>query len=716
MLLRAFASLLLMLPLLAGDLPGRVGLQPVKTTVPPVLDGRLDDPVWQQAASATDFVTFIPEFGRKQPEKTVAYLAYDAHHLYFAFRCLDDQPDRIKAPLTRWDDVAGSDFICINLDTFNDQQSLYAFYVTPAGVQGDSRFASGKEDFGVDLVWDSAARIDPQGYTVEVRIPLKSIRYLHRDKVQMAVLLERTIHRRQEHGSFPALDPARGYAFLPQMAVLDFEGLARPTILELLPAFTLSRRSVREEGVMVRQPDDRQWSLTGKYGITPSLILDATINPDFSQIEADAGQADANLRSSLFYPEKRPFFQEGSEAFNIAAAQMSPLLAILHSRTIADPRWGLKLSGKLGKDDTLALLAAVDTADPETGAAGGPRTAVFRYRRSTREDGYLGAFYAARDAAERTNRVLGPDGLIRLTSSSLLGFHAFGSFTRPGAAAETQRGRALGLEYLYDTSRLAVTAAAHDLSSGFRADAGYFTRTGFSSAALLVTPKFYPASAWLRRLDPIVGYSTLRDHPSGLFETDATLGLTIIFQGNAAATLQRDEATEVFLGQRFRTDRWRLTARSQVAKTLSLQGSYWRGQGIRYTAEPFQGRGSQTALAAVYQPGESLSLALNWTYADFYRDATGEKVYAYPISRAKLTYQFSRAFFLRAIVEHNGYRRQLLTDLLASYTYIPGTVIYLGYGSLSRQEQWDNGAYRPADRFLDLQRGLFFKASYRWRR
>lgn len=716
MFLRALASLLLVFPLLAQGPPGRVGLKPVKTSSPPILDGRLDDPVWTQAAAVTDFETFIPEFGKKQPEKTVAYLAYDENNLYFAFRCLDDQPDRIKAPLTRRDDIAGSDFVCINLDTFNDQQSLYAFYVTPAGVQGDSRFASGKEDFSVDLVWDCAARIDPQGYTVEVRIPLKSIRYLHRDRVEMAVFLERTIHRRQEHGSFPALDPARGYAFLPQMAVLEYEGLARPTILELLPAFTLSRRSVREEGVMIRQPDDRQWSLTGKYGITPSLILDATLNPDFSQIEADAGQVDANLRSSLFYPEKRPFFQEGSEAFNIAAAQLSPLLAILHSRTIVDPRWGMKLSGKVGRDDTLALLAATDTADPEAGAAEGPRTKVLRYRRTTREDGYLGAFYAAREAPERSNRVLGPDGQIRLTPASLLGFHAFGSFTRPGAAAETQRGRALGLEYSYDTSRLAVTAAVHDLSSDFTADAGYLTRTGFSSASFQLTPKFYPASTWLRRLDPFVGYTTLRDHPSGLYETDATAGLAVIFQGNAAATLQRDEATEVFLGQRFQTDRWRLTARSQVAKTLSLQGSYGRGHGIRYSAEPFQGHGSQTALAAVYQPGESLSLALNWTYADFYREATGEKVYAYPISRARLTYQFSRAFFLRAIVERNGYRRQLLTDLLASYTYIPGTVIYLGYGSLSRQEQWDNGAYRPADRFLDLQRGLFFKASYLWRR
>ncbi|MFZ1376505.1 MAG: DUF5916 domain-containing protein [Geothrix sp.] len=711
---RLLLAPLLALPLLGGMAPLKPRLKPLKTSNPPVLDGRLDEPVWAQAASVTDFETFIPEYGKRQAEKTTAYMAYDDQNLYFAFRCLD-RPDLIKGALSRRDDIGSSDFVCINLDTFNDQQSLYAFYVTPLGVQGDSRFASNKEDFSVDLVWDSAARIDAEGWTVEMRIPLKSIRYLHKPVVDMAVFFERTIHRRQEHGSFPALDPKRGYAFLPQMAVLEYEGLARPTILELLPAFTLSRQASREEGVMVRHSDDRQWSLTGKYGLTPSLILDATVNPDFSQVEADAGQVDANLRSSLFFAEKRPFFLEGSEAFNLAASQTGSVLALFHSRTIVDPKWGAKLSGKLGHDDTIALLAATDTADPRSPDPANPHFGIFRYRRSTEEDGYLGAFYAGREAGPRSNRVFGPDGQLRLTPASLLGFHALGSITENGSTTGPQRGRALGLEYLYDTSRLAVTAAVHDVTSGFIADAGFLTRTGLTATSLKVTPKVYPPSGWVRRLDPFVGYTTLRDHPSNLFETDATLGFTAIFQRNAAATLQWDDAREVFLGQRFRTDGLRLSGRSQVTRTLAFTGSHWRGKGIRYTADPFQGHGSQTSLSAVVQPGESLNLTLNWIHADFYRDATDEKVYSYPISRAKLTYQFSHAFFLRAIAEYNGYRRQLLTDFLASYTYIPGTVLYLGYGALAKRQEWENGMYRPSDHFLDMQRGLFFKASYLWR-
>ena len=185
---RFLLVLLLALPLLGEGAPARPRLKPFKTATPPILDGRLDEAVWAQAASVTDFETFIPDFGRKQAEKTTAYMAYDAQNLYFAFRCLD-RPDLIKAALTRRDDIASNDFVCINLDTFSDQQSLYAFYVSPAGVQGDSRFASNKEDFSVDLIWDSAARIDAEGWTVEMRIPLKSIRYLHRPVVEMAVFL-----------------------------------------------------------------------------------------------------------------------------------------------------------------------------------------------------------------------------------------------------------------------------------------------------------------------------------------------------------------------------------------------------------------------------------------------------------------------------------------------------------------------------------------------
>ncbi len=695
-------------------------LRPLKTDRRPKLDGVLDDPVWAQAASVTDFETFIPEFGKKQPERTVAYMAYDRENLYFAFRCFDPHPDLIKAAVSRRDGALSDDFVCVNLDTFNDRQSLYAFYVNPFGIQGDSRFAGGKEDFSIDLVWESAGRVDAGGYTVEIKIPLKSIRYTSGDVVRMAVLFERTISRRQEHGSYPALDPKAGFAFLPQLTPLAYEGLARASVLELLPAFTFARRSTRVQGGMVKEPDQREWSLTAKAGLTSSLTLDATLNPDFSQVEADAGQVDANLRFNLFYAEKRPFFLEGLENFNVGATGNSPLLTLLHTRTIVDPKAGLKLTGKVAPRDTVALLHAEDTAapaDPGQPAPADPSVQALRYKRALNEDGYLGLLYAARDEGLRHNRVGGPDAQFRINPSGLLSFHAFLSSTQPGEGSGGRNGKALGAEFLHDTSKLTVNVGTHTVSNGFVADAGYLTRTGFAAGNLGVTPKFYPATGWLRRVDLFMGATALRDFPSGLTEQDRALGLTAILKGNGSLGATYHMATEIFLGQRFRTDGLSLSAQSQVTRWFSVSAKHWAGKAVWYSTAPAQGHGSQTTLQTILQPMNTLNLTLSWVHADLTRDDTGERIFNYPISRARLTWQPNEHFFLRAIGEYNAYRRQMLTDYLAAYTYVPGTVVYLGYGSLSRKAAWDapSGQYRNSDHFLETQRGLFFKASFLWR-
>jgi hypothetical protein len=213
-------------------------LKPLKTAQPPVIDGRLDDSVWAAAPSVTGFKTFIPDFGHDISENTIAYMAYDSENLYFAFECHDREPDKIKATLSRRDYIRTDDMVCINLDSFNDQQSLYALYVNPLGIQMDSRYASNKEDYTVDLVWYSSGRVHDRGYSIELRIPLKSIRYNKGDRVEMGIFFERVISRRTEHGSYPPLDPAKGYAFLTEMAPIEYVGLREYTLLELLPAFT----------------------------------------------------------------------------------------------------------------------------------------------------------------------------------------------------------------------------------------------------------------------------------------------------------------------------------------------------------------------------------------------------------------------------------------------------------------------------------------------
>jgi len=197
----------------------------IKTNVPPNIDGILDDETWNGVNRFTEFTTFSPDFDKEMPEKTEAWLTYDHENLYFAFRCYDSEPNKIKATVSARDQILSDDFVCINLDSHNDQQSLYAFYVNPLGIQADTRFAAGKEDLSVDLVWYSAGRLTNEGYEVEMSIPLKSIRFFDTDTVTMGLFIERAIARNKTHGSIPRLDPEMGFAFLTQLLQVKYPGL-----------------------------------------------------------------------------------------------------------------------------------------------------------------------------------------------------------------------------------------------------------------------------------------------------------------------------------------------------------------------------------------------------------------------------------------------------------------------------------------------------------
>jgi len=712
---------LMLLGLVPAAASGAEFFKPLRIDAPPAIDGRLDDAVWREAAAVEGFKTFIPDFGREPSERTVAYMAYDAENLYFAFKCYDREPDRIKAAVANRDTIRSDDFICINLDSFNDRQSLYAFYVNPLGIQTDSRFASGKEDFSVDFVWSSAGRLDADGYTVELRVPFKSIRYAGKKRVEMSIFFERRVSRRSEHSSFPALDPARGYFFLTQMMPLELEEIKHYTLLEVLPAYTYRDGAERVEGVLVGEKGVHNAHLTGKYGITSQLILDGTWNPDFSQVEADAGQVDVNLRYDLFFPEKRPFFLEGSEMFQMAdSSETDPLAAVVHTRTIIDPRLGFKLSGKVGKRDTVASILALDESpagDPlfEPGDDRFAGFAVLRYKRAVAEDGYLGAFYTGRGYAGGSNQVAGADGQLRLSKSSQIEFHGFGARTSMGPETAAAGGLAIGLGYLYDTRDLGINLSFYDVSRDFQTEVGYLTRQGVAGLQASVLPRFYPRSRFFRKIVPNLSVAAVKDLPSGLFETNDALGVTVLLPGNTTASLLGRYSTEVFLGRRFNTGGVLVASQSQVTKGLSLRGQYSRGSSIRYVADPYQGYGHRLSGAVTYKPSEQFDLTASLTYSDFFREETREKEYGYAIWRGRLTYQMNKYLFFRGIVEYNSFRKELLTDLLASFTYIPGTVIQLGYGSIYDRVEWVDGEYRPAARFLEMKWGLFFKASYLWR-
>jgi hypothetical protein len=713
-------TILLLLPIVgllvsAGPLEAVEEKTIAMTSTPPVIDGKLDDEVWASAQKFTDFKTFEPDFGKEPSQRTEAFMTYDSENFYFGVRCYDTEPDKIKAAVSKRDDIFQDDLIGIILDTFNDMQSGFGFLINPLGIQGDGMMGvEGNLEPSHDMVWYSKGQIDELGYTVECRIPLQSIRFPNKKVLPMRLLLFRFLTRTSEQASYPPLDPSNS-AIMAQSQPIQVSGLKYVRVVELLPAVTHGSGKDIENGKLSRSDSWTDVSLTGKIGITSDLTLDATINPDYSQVEADAGQIDVNLRYALFYPEKRPFFLEGDDLWQFGGAfEDSPLSAVVHTRTIVNPVYGFKLTGKISPKDTMAAIYARDNL-PDDPLDDHPEFTIFRYKHSLKGDSYLGGFYTARNYGRGFNRVAGADGRIRLSGPSVLSFHLFGGFNR-GQDEATQNDHALSLGYSYGDRKWMVDVGYQDISPDFNIATGFVTRTGVRRVRAFLMHRFYPKSKIIQRIEPFYWSYHLYDTIDHMWETFNLVTLRFWLPRSTMVRFDGILGNEVFAGERFNRSGYGFQIQTQISKQLFLVGFFRHWGSVFYDpADPFQGKSSMSAVSANYQPMDKLDFTMSLNYSDLFRDSDGEKIYDYILLRSRNTFQVNKYLFLRGIIEYNFYRDRLTVDTLASFTYIPGTVVHVGYGSAFERLEWDGQNYRDSNRFLETKRGFFFKISYLWR-
>lgn len=684
----------------------------VMATESPVLDGVLDDVLWSYAKSVSGFKTFVPDFSKDMPFKTIAFWSHDQDNLYFGFKCFDD-PDLVKTSIAARDRIGDDDWVCINLDSFNDRQTLYSFYINPNGIQMDSRMAGNREDSGIDMVWYSAGKIDEDGYSVEVKIPFKSIRYAVKDgRVDMGVIFERKMSRFSTQGTYPELDPKQGLNFLNQTMPLRYEGVKKSVLLELLPAFTYGQSITMEEGKQ-RQDQQADLSLTAKYGITSDLILDATYNPDFSQVEADFAQIEVNQRFPVFYPEKRPFFLEGSEHLGHAGGSgRQEVRSIVNTRTIVNPIAAGKLTGKIGRSNIISSIAAVDELDTSFNANVG----VVRYKRVFQKDSYLGGFLTGRTQSDFSNMVYGTDGQFRIGDASLISGNLFSSHTVESIETSPENEYASALNYSFRNRKVSFGVGYTNISENFQSAVGQVTRTGIAKYTVFYNPKFYPKQGVIKRIDPMLYLSVTKDKPSGLYESSLFSRISITLPLNTQIRLGGNKSSEVYEAQIFDRSRVELSARSQLTKRIFLSGQYGFNNRPYYDT-PEQGTGKSARAEAGLQISDNFNAQMEYNYSDLKSKETGEPLFTVHILRSKNTYQFNKYLFFRAIVQYNSYTKVLAPNLLASFTYIPGTVVHLGYGSIYEQSRWDAsvGDNINSRDFRRQVQGFFFKASYLFR-
>jgi hypothetical protein len=699
-------------------------LNPAFAGSSPTIDGNLDDEIWQNNPLRENFITYNPAYGEVLPQKTEVWMAYDKKNLYFAFKCYDTEPEKIKTSITRRDGMFSDDWVGLSLDAMGNKQTAYEFFCNPNGIQADVlRSALGSDDISPDFVWESAGQLTEEGYQVEMGIPLRSIRFKSGEEVQMGVLFWRKISRLGVSGSWPDLEPGQGVFNMHQTIV--YENLKSPLNLEILPSFTWGSGSNRISPQEWNASDTfREMGVGFKYGITSSITADITYNPDFSQVESDAFQVEVNRRYPIFYSEKRPFFMEGTDIFNFFTLPYGYIQTAVHTRKILDPLWGAKLTGTVGKT-ALGILAAGDEWpglewQSETNPYEGKKAffMIARGKQSLGRDNYMGAIYSGREFAGGFNRVGGVDFSLRFLTNHQIQASYMQSFSRDPEEELARNSPSYHFVYSYITKPLGIMAGYEHIGKDFQMDSGFVRRTGIDEGWLWIGPSFYPNPekiTWLKRIDPHLTFQYLHDLDTGMDDSFFRAAVDFSFTKQGILGITFNSQKESWKGETFPLNSFNMEGSVQWSKWFQMGGGFTLGEQIYYPAEsPFKGDYIGAGFGFTLQPNSKLRLTLSLHHS--YLRTETEEIYNVNIIYSRITYQFNKYLFARAIIQYDSYKKNLLTDILASFTFIPGTVIHLGYGGLYEKQDWQGEQWIPGLGSLwNMRRSFFFKASYLWR-
>jgi hypothetical protein len=706
---------------------------------PIVIDGSLSDEAWRHALRIDRWYEINPGDNIAPPVANVGYLTYDDRYFYAAFEFEDPNPRAILAPFGDHDAIEGNvDFGGLFLDPRNEGHTAYEFQVTAHNIQFDAVMDDngGGENSAPDFFWESATHIGDHGWTLEIRIPLSSLRYRAAEPQTWGVMLWRNYARDFRYQFASAKQPRGSQCLIcRENAITGLTGLAAGGHLVAAP-YLYASDAARPTGVsgtpLVREPWSRKVGADVKYTPNADNVLDATVRPDFSQIEADTAQIATNQRFALFFPEKRPFFLEGVELLS------TPIQAV-YTRTITAPDWGGRATGKLGGVNYTALVAedagggsvVVPGANSSSLADQDFHSTVFVGR--ARKDlgvSFLSVLVTDRESgASGHNRVVGPDFQWRAHGTETVIGQLLVSDTatpnRPDVNASwtgrTLLSGAAQVQWNHNTTHYDASATYKDFGDGFRADNGFVPQVGYREV--------YGQTGWTFR--PHGFFSSVRPFVLMDAQTERTGGATIdrsIVPGAEMNTRWSGYMQFRYLEDRIR-DGDRTFPRRQLFFFTSLSPSRLLQQvhidGDLGTDVDFEnarpGRGGDVNLSATINPTNHLQFDLientQWLHVD---DPAGlsQPLFTAHVSRVKGTYTFTARTFVRLIGQYVSTEREprlyrAVTDArdgqfsgtaLFAYKINWQSVMFVGYG--------DERALTPENHLVPTGHQVFVKLSY----
>jgi uncharacterized protein DUF5916 len=679
----------------------------------------------------------VSQFLQREPgdlvpvsESTTAFLSYGPDSLYVAFVCKAANPSSIRAHLGKRESVFGDDWVAVFLDPFQERQRAYMFFSNPIGIQADGVTSeTSGDDMSFDAVWTTSAHRTADGYVALLAIPFKSLRFPSgTDPGGWGIGLARAIPTHSETSFWPGIT-RRVNGFTSQFAVMDgIRGVSPGRNIQFIPYGTFAGARVLDEDTGERSShDDFRGGVDAKMVVRDKLTIDATVNPDFSQVESDEPQVTINQRFEVFFPEKRPFFLENADYFQTP-------ITLFFSRRVRDPQLGARVTGRLGRWALGALT--MDDRQPgraadRTSAAFGDRTinTVVRARRDYANQSNFGLLLTSREFGGSSNRVASADGRVRFNPRWIADGQALVTKNTPLAgASETGGGLWLGLHR--SGRKFSSDLMYQDLSPGVRAPLGFVPRTDIRRIEEFGAIRWYPKDRRITSLGPNIYMQGTWDHDRTLqewtvrFPFNMQLGQTFLFARHA-------QMMERFQGVDYREYENVANIYSTVISWLTFSAGYSAGTRPNFFPAPGVAPSladfTDASLGLTFRPSSRLLIDETYLYSRLAQPTSS--IFNNHIVRSRVNYQFNRALSLRGILDYNAIlpneaqvqlerRKHLTADLLVTYLLHPGTAVYVGY-----TDGYDNLRRDPIGGELRLGGGptlstgrqVFIKSSYLFR-
>jgi hypothetical protein len=659
------------------------------------------------------FIQRQPDDGEPITQHTEVYVGYDQEHIYAVFLAFDTEPELIRANLSSRENIDGDDRVGLTIDTFNDQRTALSFHATPLGIQWDARWTEGSSlragfDTTLEAVWDSEGELTDQGYMVRMSVPLRSLRFPDTDEQLWRVQFGRSIPRLSEFAYWPAYS-LEVEGRLNQTALLrgirDVSPGSNSQIIPFIFARDVDALNPNAPGgPRFKTETEMDVGIDAKIVFNDSMVLDITLNPDFSHVESDQPQVTVNERFEVQFPERRPFFVENADFFATDSI-------LLFTRRIVDPEGGIRFTGRSGDYGFGAILINDeapglnrDSGDPLRGEKA--NIGILRGFRDISEQSRIGFLLTDRELGEGYNRVASVDARLKLNNNWITNMQLVGTDSEPLTGGDASTGYQRNIQINRTGRTLSTHTHFVDTTDDFRTELGFqnrFFRPDTSGIHNSMNLNFYPENSNINTYSARVFDVYLNDNdgtriyhqlgPSFNLSYDTTdIGFNYT---DYTEILQPKDFAGIVTNQRYDYDNWQVNFYNNAFEAAVVRLSYRTGKTLNLVPQrgslPYVADTNRTDISLTLRPMDRLRIENTYFRTELENQGGGAKIFSNEIIRSNWNYQFTKELSLRFIAQYDETDagpatrleddESLNFDMLLRYVINPWSAFYIGYNS-----------------------------------